>query len=226
MIPARCARLAVTNKLYMLIKIYLITLLVSSLIAIYHFKKLTGYLQLFSILILSTFAVECVGYFLIRTNNAWMFNIFTIVEFVFYLSIFRHIIYNKAQKKLLLTLMISYVIASLANILFFQGFFKFNNYSYSYGCMLVCTAVVMYFFQLLHHSNPQPLTQLPMFWIGTGLLLYYACNFFYMGLVNYLISVSLELATELFTLMAVLNIIMYSLFSVGIICSITQRKSS
>ncbi len=208
----------------MLTKIYLVTLLVSSLIALYHFKKLPGHLQLFSILILSTFAVEFIGYFLVRTNNAWMFNIFTVIEFVLYLSIFRHIIHSNSQKKLLLALTISYVVASLANMLFFQGFFKFNNYSYSYGCMLVCAAVVMYFFQLLHYSNPQPLTHLPMFWIGTGLLIYYACNFFYMGLVNYLISVSLELATELFTLIAVLNIIMYSLFSAGIVCSITQRK--
>jgi hypothetical protein len=207
----------------MLSKIYLITLLISSLISIYNYNKLTRYLKAFSIFLVVTLVVECTGYFLIKPN-IWLFNIFTALEFVFYLLLFRQILTSTSKKKAVNLLIASTIIASLGNMIFFQGLFKFNNYSYSYGCMLVCICVMMYFLQLLHHTNPQPLTRIPMFWVSTGLLIYYACNFFYMGLLNYIIGVSMEIAKELFIIISVLNIAMYSLFSVGIICSTTRQK--
>ncbi len=207
----------------MLVKLYLITILISSLISVYNFNKLEKHLKAFSIFLLITLAVECVGYFLLKTN-VWLFNIFTALEFVFYLLLFRHTLTSISQKKIIIFFIASTILASLGNMLFFQGLFKFNNYSYSYGCMLICICVIMYLLQLLHHSNPQPLTHIPMFWISTGLLIFYACNFFYMGLLNYLISVSMEIAKELFMIISVLNIVMYSLFSVGIICSTTRRR--
>jgi len=207
----------------MLSKIYLITLLISSLISIYNYNKLTTYLKAFSIFLVVTLVVECAGYFLIKPN-IWLFNIFTALEFVFYLVLFRQILTSTSKKKAVNLLIASTIIASLGNMIFFQGLFKFNNYSYSYGCMLVCICVMMYFLQLLHHTNPQPLTRIPMFWVSTGLLIYYACNFFYMGLLNYIIGVSMEIAKELFIIISVLNIAMYSLFSVGIVCSTTRRR--
>lgn len=209
--------------MHTLIKLYLITVFISTLIGLYNFKKLPPYLKYFSILLVCTLSVESIGYFLIK-NNTWMFNIFTVMEFTFYLAIFRYILVSKAQKRAILIFIVTFIIASLVNLLYYQGLFKFNNYSYSYGCMLVCICVMMYFTQLLHNSKPQPLTKIPMFWISTGLLVYYACNFFYMGLLHYIIGASMDLAKQLFMIISVLNIIMYSLFSIGIICSTTPRK--
>jgi hypothetical protein len=207
----------------MFVKLYLVTILISTLIGLYHYNQLPKYLKAFSIFLLLTLAIECLGYFLIK-KNTWMFNIFTGVEFIFYLSVYRYILTSISQKKVILLFITSFILASLGNMIFFQGLFKFNNYSYSYGSMLVCICAIMYFLQLLHHTNPQPLTRIPMFWISTGLLIFYACNFFYMGLLNYLIGVSMDLARELFMIISLLNIMMYSLFSAGIICYSATRQ--
>jgi len=207
----------------MLNKIYLITIFLSSLTGLYHFKKLPLYLKGLSLFLVLTTIIECIGYFF--KNNTWMFNIFTEVEFVFYFLLYRYVLKNSKQKKLIFFFLISSLIASVSNMLFFQGLNKFNNYSYSYSCILLCITVILYYQQLLHHDNPQPLIRVSMFWVSTGLLAFYACNFFFMGLLNYILSVSLDLAKQLFMIITALNIIMYSLFTVGIICSTTPQRS-
>ncbi len=207
----------------MLKQIYLITIFLSTLTGLYHYRRFPLYLKAFAILLVITTIIEIIGHF--TKNNLWMFNLFGVVEFSFILLIYRSLFISSKLKKVLLSFSILSTLAYLTNWLFFQGLNTFNNYSFAFSCVLVTTTVLLYYHQLLNDNNPEPLVRVPMFWISTGILLFYSCNIFFMGLLNYIMQVSMNLAIQLYTIIHILNIIMYSLYSIGFICSATSRKS-
>jgi len=209
----------------MLPKTYLITILISTLISFYYFRQLPAYLKSFCFLLGTTLIIECTAYFFVK-KNAWMFNIFTVLEFIFYLSVYGYILNSRKQKNWLNTFRILLLLTGIINMSFFQGLFVFNNYTYALGAIFICISVVMFYLQLLNASNPEPLIRVPMFWISTGLLLFYACNFIFMGLLNYIIGISMPLAKQLHTIIYILNIVMYPLFTIGIACSSKQTKTN
>lgn len=206
-----------------LFRFYLTVLLLSSLIGLYHYRHLPTYLRCLSIMLVTTLLVETVSYFLIK-NNAWIFNIYTSLEFIFYFLLFKHHSANQKFKKVTALFMLIFIIVACANILFFQGFYLFNNYTHSLGAIFVVACAIAYYRQLLGGDKPEPLIRIPMFWISTGLLIFYASDFFFMALFHYIISVSIDLARQLYMITAGLNIVMYSLFIFGIISSVNNRK--
>jgi len=207
----------------MLSKIYLIVILTSTLIGLYYYKALPQYLKYLSIALVCTLLVELIAFFVIK-RNIWFFNIFLVFEFPFYIWLYRQILTSERQKKIIVYFLTIQFIAALLNLFFFQGLFKFNNYSYALGCILICICSLFYYTNLLQSPQPQALKKLPMFWISTGHLIYYSCNFFLTGLLNYIMSINLDLAKQLFAITMGLNIIMYTLFSVGIVCSTSRQK--
>lgn len=205
--------------------IYLIVLFLCSLICLYHYKVLAKYLRYFTLMLFTTLLVESVAVFLIR-NNAWLFNIYTCFEFIFYFLLFRFHIENEKFKNTTLYFIAIFLLVALTNILFFQGINLFNNYTHSLGSVLIVTCSVAFYRQSLNSANPQPLLHVPMFWISTGLLMYYTCSFFFYGLFHYIISVDMSVALKLYRIVQVLNIIMYLLFTFGIVSSTMHRKQS
>lgn len=174
-------------------------------------------------MVVTTLSIECLGYFLIK-DNVWIFNIYVPLELIFYFLLFRYLIANEKIKLLLLVFLIVFVAFSAANILFFQGLHTFNNYTLSLGSVVIASCVLAYYKQLLNSSNPEQLIRVPMFWISTGLLLFYTCNFVFMGLFHYILGVSMVLASQLFMIIIILNILMYTLFTIGIISAAKQYK--
>jgi hypothetical protein len=174
-------------------------------------------------MLLITLSVETFAHFWMR-ENTWLFNIFIGFEFIFYFWLYSGQIESRLLKKTFLLFIPIFVIVALLNIFFYQGLYKFNTYTHSFGSILISVCAISYYKQLLNNDSPQPLTKVPMFWIGTGLLVFYACNIFFTGLFHYILSVSMSLATQLFTIVQILNIIMYSLFTVGIVCSAMRQK--
>ncbi|WP_207536377.1 hypothetical protein [Desertivirga arenae] len=207
----------------MLKQIYLITIFLSALIGLYHFKRSPFHLKGFALLLVLTAIVEIVGHFL--KNNLWMFNLFGVIEFSSIFLLYRRLFFSHKIKNLLLLFAGVTALIYLSNWLFFQGLNTFNNYTFAFSCMLVTVTVLLFYHQLLNDNNPEPLLRVPMFWISTGILVFYPCNIFFMGLLNYIMHVSMDLAKQLYTIIHILNIIMYSLYSIGFICSATSRKS-
>jgi hypothetical protein len=207
----------------MLKQIYLITIFISTLTGLYNYKRSALYLKAFALLLVLTTIIEITGHF--TKNNLWMFNLFGIVEFSTIILIYRSLFISSKLKKLLLFFTILLGLGYLTSWVFFQGLNTFNNYNIAFSCVLVTITVLLYYHQLLKYNNPEPLVRVPMFWISTGILIFYACNIFFMGLLNYIMRVSMDLAIQLYNIIHILNIIMYSLYSIGFICSATSRKS-
>lgn len=185
-------------------------------------------MKLFSPFLFLTLVAETLGSYFssIGKNNLTLYNFFTVFEFCFYLFIINLIIGNQRIRKAIQLTGILYAIAAVVNIFFIQKMKTFHTVTYALGCLLIVIYCIYYFLELFRFPRSVNLVNNPAFWICTGLLFFYCCGFPLYGLVNYwqdISSLVLENFTAIFT---VLNIFLYSLFTIAFLCNKTRNYTS
>lgn len=185
------------------------------------------YIKLFPFFLFASLATEFIASHLysIGSNNLYIYNFFTVVEFCFYLFIISQIINNHKAKKIIWISTVVYAIISVANIIFFQGLNKLHTVTYSLGCLVIVAACIYYFFELFRLPKSVKLTRNPAFWICSGLLFFYCCGFPLFAFVS-LWSRILWMIRSFDSIITILNIFLYSLFTIALLCSKTQKYTS
>lgn len=192
-----------------------------------YFPKRTNhqYLFFFPPFLLLTLFVEIYGSFLssIKHNNILLYNIFSIIEFSFYLFIIGRMLRNPIAKRLIIYTVFIYEFMCLVNISFIQGLKTFNTVTFAIGCILIVFACIFYFFELFRLPKTEDLYKNPAFWICTGLLFFYSCGFPLYGFVNFWAHISPSLIRNFGKIMAILNMLLYSLFTISFLCLIPRK---
>ena len=193
---------------------------------LYFRKGIPVYLKLFIPFLLITLIVEVIGWRLYNENinTAFLFNPFTAFEFEFYLYILYNIIRTKRAKRVILFILFIYPVLALSNIYFFIQPGTFHSISYSLGCLLIAGVCIYYFYELFHLPSSMNLVREPAFWICTALLFYYICSFPLYGLASFLYTASSIILQNLRTILWTMNVLLYTLFTVGFLCVIRSRK--
>jgi hypothetical protein len=184
------------------------------------------YLKLFPPFLLTTIIVESIGSYIgsIRMSNLTLYNFFTVFEFCFYLYVIRLIINSKQMRKVFVIAIIAYGTLAVVNIIFIQKMKAFHTMSYALGCLLIVTACVYYFFELFKIPKAVKLINNPAFWICSGLLFFYCCGFPLYGMFNFLSGISRLIIRNFFSIIVILNIFLYSLFTIAFLCRLKIRK--
>jgi hypothetical protein len=206
--------------MYFIAASFLVSLLV------YTGRKSTAfYLKLFPPFLLATLIVEALGSYLysIKKNNLALYNFFTVFEFFFYLYIISLIINNRKAKKIIRITTILYVLVAVSNILFIQKMKTFHTITYSLGCLLIVVFCIYYFLELFRGSKSVKLSSNPAFWICSGLLFFYCCGFPLYALINYWSDISKLVVRNFGEIITILNIFLYTLFTVAFLCIKTQK---
>lgn len=190
-------------------------------------KRISSYLWLFPFFLMFTLVVEIVGWQLSEKakNNADLYNFFSLSAFAYYMSLIMEVIYSRRAKKMILIVMTLYIIISLINILFIQKINAFHTMTYSIGCFLIVVISIYYFYELLQVPRSIDLKKEPAFWIVAGLLFFYICTLPILGVLNYLFSIPGVIARSLEQIISILNVLLYSLFTIGFLCRISFRRS-
>jgi hypothetical protein len=176
------------------------------------------YLKLFPVFLFLTLVVELTGSLLMASNNASIYNLFSIIEFVFYLYIIKKILINRTIKMIIVLTMILYPLVALVNIFFIQAnLYRLHVTTYSLGCLLITLFSIYYFYELFSSPASINLKREPAFWIITGLLFFYTCSFPIFGFANVISSFSV-IARNIREILAILNVILYFIFAVGFLC--------
>ena len=202
-----------------------ISLLVS--LTVYLNRRQTPlYLLLFPPFLITTLTVEIIGARLSdrQQPNVWLYNFFTVFEFCFYLLLVSFIISSHKMKLLLRYALLLYAVAASGNIIFIQRNGAFHTVTYSIGCLLIVAACVYYFFELFKIPQAIKLKNTPAFWICSGLLFFYCCGFPLYGLTNFLSSISTLVIKNFYAIIIILNIFLYSLFTIAFLCRLKTRK--
>jgi hypothetical protein len=187
------------------------------------------YLRSFPIFLFITSIVEIIGQYLSihHQSNTELYNFFTSIEFTFYFWVLRHIIRNPVAKKIIFHLVWIFPLFAFINVFFIQGIHIFNTITYSLGSLFIVIITIYYFFEIFQLPGSIPVLREPAFWICFGPLIYYSCSFPMFALVTRLgKSTPGFILNNLDVIIDLINILLYSSFTIAFLCSLRMRKST
>jgi hypothetical protein len=158
-----------------------------------------------------------------KIDNTEISNISTVVEFTFYLYMFREIVVGRRAKKTFYTLVFAYPIVAVINIFLIQRN-GFHTMTYALGCLLIIGSCIYYFWELFQRNSSINLGRQPSFWICSGLLFYYTCNFPLYGAANLFKVMPHVILSNLLAILVLLNILLYLSFIIAFLCRLKTRK--
>ena len=207
---------------------YLYFLIPCALIAIsvYFQKGSPLYLKLLPLLLAINFIVEIMGQWIAKEygTNITLFNFYMVFVVTAHMFMLREMVVGKMVRRIVYSLLWLYPAICFVNILFVQGLNDWQSYSYLIGNLLIVGLTVYYFFELFKRPTFINLMMEPAFWICSALLFYYMCSFPVLSLVNILEKAPPILRNNLSTLMTLLNIMQYILFSIAFLCRLDFKK--
>jgi hypothetical protein len=174
---------------------------------------------------LVTVIIEIIGWRLVVNgiNATLLYNLFTTLEFEFYLFLLYNIIQNPRFRKVILYCICFYPVLVIANISLIQVN-TFHSITYAFGCLLIVTVCIYYFLELFQYSKSIDLKREPAFWMCSGLLFFYCCSFPLFGLLNFIHDVSGVIMRNLASIVMILNILLYSAFIVAFLCNLKAKN--
>lgn len=209
--------------------LYQYIVLFSVFMGLIRYRQLSpSYIRLFIPFLALTFLAEVLPLLVnvsFQSSNHWWFNIFTVIEFLFYIYIFSRALKSSKASKVLLMAIPVYLLIAIINMGFIQGFNKFHTISYRLGAIFLIVCCYLYFRQLMHEEEEEViLWRNPLFWIATGLLFFYLGFFMYMNAFDYIVYNQVEYNIQLWNIISFsLNTLLYSCFTIALLCS---RKSN
>lgn len=197
-------------------------------LTLYFQKSVPLYLKLFPVYLLITLLVELFATLLIiqSANNILLYNIYCIVNFCFLFFVLEEVITSRLMKRITLFATGIFILLALINLFFIQKSNVWNSISYSFGSLMVVALTIYYYLELFRRPKSVNLIREPAFWICAGLLFFYSCSFPFLGLNNFLDHAPLVIKLNLGSILMLLNILLYSLFTIAFLCRFKIRKIS
>jgi hypothetical protein len=196
-------------------------------LSVYFFVGSPFYLRFFPPFLLTTLIVELTaGYIISKGGHTLvLYNVFSIVNYCFYLFVLGEIVRSKRVKKLIWWSIGLLVLLSIINLLYVQKISSFNSMTFSLGALLIVSFCIYYFFELFQLPTAVNLLREPAFWISSGLLFFFVCSYPFFGLVNFISTASRVMIYKFSFLIELINVFFYLLFTISFLCRIRTRKS-
>ncbi len=214
---------------YFMIYTYLTAVAFAFAVSVFAFRQV-GYrhFKLFSIILGMTLLVEVSGNVLFpllhikgKYRNG-MYNLFALIEFLFYAYFYYQISTKRWLKKAQVLFMSGYPVIWVLLVFDSGGLLSFHGSVIATGGFFIVCFALAYLYFLSDTVAAKPIHKIPEFWISIGLVLFYCCQTPYMGSMLYLVKYHLPLAEALLYLSIAINIIMYLLFGYALLC---QKKN-
>jgi hypothetical protein len=195
-------------------------------ITVYFQPETERYLKLFPVYLLIVNVVGPIGKYMgdHSMNNTLLYNIYSIIEFVFYLFVLHEIIRNKKVKKIIVYIL--YICLPLA-ILDMYGIQKanvFHSMSYALNSLALVGICVFYFYELFQLPQTNSLLREPAFWICTSILFSTCCNFPLFAFAMFFNAPPQFIINNILTILFIINIFSFSLYTIAFLCRIKTSK--
>ncbi|GAB2777526.1 hypothetical protein GCM10027275_20790 [Rhabdobacter roseus] len=214
---------------YYFLYTYLTVLTLSMGVGLYYHKYLRGPFRFLIIALCLAWVVEMIGLYhmlSLKRNNLLLFQIYAPLEYIFMGAYFYHTLRKERLRKAVLVSVVGYVLFCIVNIGVLLSLRPNNSYSFMLLAILLAFWAASYFYESYQNETLYgEIWRDPHIWICTGVLFYYAGTFFLMALIQQLAQSNLELASRLYVINHILNIVLYSMFTVGFICKVRAKKS-
>lgn len=172
------------------------------------------------LIVISVFA-ESLGFVLskLHVNNLPYLHVFTIIEAGFYFLFYSTLFTDKRIKWLIAATFTTFAILAASLAFVFDNLWKFNTLSRTIEALIFTIFGLGFFYSLLKSELQMKLERDPLFWLNSGILLYFMGNFFLFMLYNVLLDIEIQVVNSYWTMHSVINITSNILFTIGFVCS-------
>ena len=195
-----------------------VTILLPIAISVVKFKTLENELKTLSIFLYFAVLCEVIIIFLASQEiaNLPIFHLFTILEFSFLGLVFYHVFTRPSFKKAIIVTIIAFTAFAVINALFIQTIYEFNTIARAVESFLLILLALLFFYKVFHESTVKRLERYPMFWVNSGILVYFCGSFFLFIFSNYILGQSEDMLHAYWGIHSVLNIVLNLFFAMGL----------
>lgn len=149
-------------------------------------------------------------------NNMPLVHLFTAVEMIIFIGYYKTLLFKKHNSLLYLFLSIGFIIFCIINAIYIQGIHSYSSYTRSVEAIICMLFALNYFARLAAGKTILKWSKNPDFYFNVGIFLYFSGAFMLFIFSNFIISnLSRTDFTVIWTIHAVLVVIMYIFFSIG-----------
>lgn len=161
-----------------------------ALVGLLFYKRLQAVQKTLLILILLSTLIEIIALWVIHQGGYQhlVYRIFTILEFSLLTYIFAQGIKPFFTEFFFKGAVIFFFLFVLADMIWISGIVQFNSYSTAIEGLILIFFSLIFFYKTLQELQIQHLEREPLFWISTGVLLYFASSLFIFLFTNYINS--------------------------------------
>ncbi len=149
-------------------------------IATYSFIRLERYLRLLYILLWLSFVIDILLELLIMagwlSSNIPFFHFYTVAEFTLYSLLYKEVL--RDVKPLMAMLIVAFLLFKLSDLWLITRPDQPDTAAMTLESIIIIFYCFLYFDQLLKEKLIMYLTRHPMFWINSGVLVYFSGSFF------------------------------------------------
>jgi hypothetical protein len=196
-----------------------ITTYCSLLVVLLKFRGLSPALRLVSyhiILASTTEVVLRLVRLMYKGNNLPVLHLYTPLECTIICWFYLELLDGFISKKWIHGFLYSFLIFSMVNSFWIQDIWTFNTNSRPVEAAAVILMAILFFYRILSEMKIKRLDKYPEFWINTGYLLYFSGAFFLFLPSNFIIDKGKLLNLTIWSVHAVLSVILYSLLGLSI----------
>lgn len=157
-------------------------------------------------------------------NNMPILHVYTVLDFCLLLSVYHYEKMSLISKKVYVTLLISFIALAIGNAIFYQGIMEGNSLVRSIEGIILIILALYYFFDLLKQLDTHHPERTFLFWVSVAVLVNFGGNlliFIYFNQIQDIGNQSphaKELMFQIGFISFVLNIFLYTLYSVALLC--------
>lgn len=157
-------------------------------------------------------------------NNMPLVHLYTLLEFCFLLTVFYRGKPGLIPKNVYMILLGSFSVLAIGNVVFYQGFLQGNSLVRTTESIILICIALYYFYNLLQQLDSLHPERTFLFWVSVALLIYFGGNlliFIYFNKIQIIGSQSRrakELMLQIGLINYLLNIFLYTLYSVALLC--------
>lgn len=201
------------------------------IVSVFYWKKIRNtHYKWFSLYLLYIIATDVFGKYLISHNipNQHFYDYFVIpVEFLFFYWLLYRALKSGSSKRLPAIATGLYLLSFLVDVFYFaKHVYPFYSFSYSVGNLLLLVLILSFFIQMINSDAVLTYRSNMMFWISTGLLIFYLGSCPYYGLRNTFVEQYHRINIVYNNIVLLLDCIMYLMFTFSFVWGKPNLRSS
>lgn len=189
--------------------------LIPFITGVIRFKHRSNDLKLLCILSILAFLLDSISQLNPSVANLSI-NLFSLLEFLSLIYIYRNSFQFSTNSKISILLVIFIYLCLFSAEILLSTKIELNSYSLTFTSLLFIVIAVRFFYLLIRDLPTDKIQRLPMFWINTGVLIYFAGGLFLFAMRNYLIEAFHDNQTMYWSFHNFLNIVKNLLFAVAL----------